>query len=815
MTEGTGERVGGYRVVRRLAVGGTSEVLLAKADGPLGFERTVVLKLLLSQYTHDPDVKAMFAREAAAYARLSHPSIVRLYDFFQHGTQLVMVLEYIDGPPLSGLKGMLKAVSQQLDDQASFYIAGCIFDALAAAHAATDDTAAPAPVIHRDVNPTNVLIAWDAHVKLADFGVAKVTGLSHQSSAGLVKGTYGYMAPEQVKGETVSPRADVYAGAIVLWEMLTKRRAFIRGALPDIEVLRELAEPRIMSIDVVRPDVDNSVRDALKRALEPRAERRTMTAEEMVSILRAVTPSEEGRERLARALSLVRHEPRPSPTSLPPPPTRSPASAPVTGPRGMLPARPRSDPPSSVPGLASVLEPSWPDVPRRSSEGGPAGTKVSLFDSLVEPPELVETTGRESEKLRLGTSPAGFSPRRRNETIDEILQNVPSTVPPDVFPKTDPPREIGQLPAAPPPLNPVARDLRSTLLAQGGSALPTEGAGGAMPSSFPAMNKTLAMYERVDVRNPTAEEIENAQKMTARPPPPAAMDVRTAPMPAVDPQGLIPSTAKMRAFVAPNDARGSMPPPGVGGAPGAGSSPPATLPLGGMTTHGPPQFAQSALGQAAAALAQTGRMHMTGAHPAVAPPASSPPGSRPPSVHSQQPQHPHAQEMYRQPPAPRRVLSVLALVAMLLVVVASGVAGTVAYARWQRAKAGAGIPPAITQGTATSSAAPAIASVDASSPSPDAGADADLATVASASTGAAIKDAAAITTADDLPAGMGRVKTGGTVPGRRIFVDERTVGQTPESVVVKCGARTIKLGSSGFPRSIDVPCGGEIAVGDR
>ena len=106
-TEGTGERVGGYRVVRRLATGGTSDVLLAKAEGPHGFERSVVLKLLLSQYKHDEEFKSMFAREAAAYARLSHPSIVRLYDFFANNDQLVMVLEYIEGPPLSRLRGML------------------------------------------------------------------------------------------------------------------------------------------------------------------------------------------------------------------------------------------------------------------------------------------------------------------------------------------------------------------------------------------------------------------------------------------------------------------------------------------------------------------------------------------------------------------------------------------------------------------------------------------------------------------------------------------------------------------------------------
>src|SRR5215470_14599970 len=91
------ESIRGYRVIRRLATGGTSDVLLARAEGPHGFGRTVVLKRLLSEFQQDPQFPKMFAREASAYARLSHPAIVKLYDFFSLGGRLLMVLEYIDG----------------------------------------------------------------------------------------------------------------------------------------------------------------------------------------------------------------------------------------------------------------------------------------------------------------------------------------------------------------------------------------------------------------------------------------------------------------------------------------------------------------------------------------------------------------------------------------------------------------------------------------------------------------------------------------------------------------------------------------------
>jgi serine/threonine-protein kinase len=171
------DRLGGYRVLRRIATGGTSDVLLAKAEGPLGFERQVVLKLLLSQYRDDPQFARMFAREAAAYARLSHPAIVRLFDFFSQNEQLVMVLEFVDGMPLNRLRATLKDAGKKLSDLASLYVADRVFDALASAHGYVDAQGERSPVIHRDVNPSNVLVGWNSEVKLADFGIARVTGV--------------------------------------------------------------------------------------------------------------------------------------------------------------------------------------------------------------------------------------------------------------------------------------------------------------------------------------------------------------------------------------------------------------------------------------------------------------------------------------------------------------------------------------------------------------------------------------------------------------------------------------------------------------
>jgi serine/threonine protein kinase len=341
------ERIGGYRILRRLATGGTSDVLLARAEGPHGFERTVVLKLLLQQFRRDAPMEKMFAREAAAYARLSHPAIVKLYDFFSAEGQLVMVLEFIDGLPLNRFRAMLRKGGEQLDDRASIFVASRVFAALAAAHGARDpETGEFAPVIHRDVNPSNVLIPWDGHVKLADFGIAKVAGVSSDTQAGFIKGTYGYMAPEQVRGEPVTVRTDVYAASLLLWELLARRKAIQRGALPEMEVLRAMAEPSLPSLDVLRPDLPQRLREAIARGLESSPDARSVTADEMLIVLRESVTSNEGRNVLAELLGRAKQEndllrsgpppnvsegtatassaPRAVPTPRPPPASQSP-----------------------------------------------------------------------------------------------------------------------------------------------------------------------------------------------------------------------------------------------------------------------------------------------------------------------------------------------------------------------------------------------------------------------------------------------------------------------------------------------------------
>jgi serine/threonine-protein kinase len=278
--------IGPYRIVRRLGFGRSSEVLLATRRFPGDFERRVVIKRLLTPFENDADCPTVLATEALAYARVSHPAIVQLFDFFSHEGRLILVLEYVDGPSLARLQSSVRACRGALGDRAAFFIASRIFAALAAAHSARDPrTGLATPVIHRDVSPSNVLVPWDGFVKLTDFDLAKVVGVTGETRGGLLKGTYGYMAPEQVKGDPVTPRTDVYAGCLVLRELLILRPAFDE-ALPELELLRAMDAARLAPVEALRGGISQRLAEAMRRGLARDPSQR-LTAAEMVDVLRS------------------------------------------------------------------------------------------------------------------------------------------------------------------------------------------------------------------------------------------------------------------------------------------------------------------------------------------------------------------------------------------------------------------------------------------------------------------------------------------------------------------------------------------------
>jgi serine/threonine-protein kinase len=298
--------IGPYRVVRRLGFGRKSEVVLATRKFLGDFERTVVVKRLLSRCADDPERQDVIAAEALAYARVSHPAIVQLFDVFSHEGHLALVLEYVDGLSLTNVVEGLRARRERLGDRAALYIAGRLFAALAAAHSAKDPrTGEITPVIHRDVSPANVLVPWDGFVKLGDFDLSKVIGVSGDTRGGLMKGTYGYMAPEQITGEPVTPRTDVYAGCLVLRELLLGRPAFDER-LAELELLKSMLEPRLAPVETLRTGVPRRLANALARGLVPDANHRSISASEMVEVIRSYVDMEQAHAELVSRVQRLR-----------------------------------------------------------------------------------------------------------------------------------------------------------------------------------------------------------------------------------------------------------------------------------------------------------------------------------------------------------------------------------------------------------------------------------------------------------------------------------------------------------------------------
>jgi eukaryotic-like serine/threonine-protein kinase len=283
-----------------------NEVLLATTRGPHGFVRPVVVKRVRDPDPHDPAASNALVREALAYSRLNHPAVVQLYEVIDDDDRLALILEYVPGAALSRLRSMLARRGEVLDDACTLHIMTTVFAALAAAHDARDPwTGEFVPVVHRDVNPNNVLVSWDGIVKLTDFGIARVTGVASDTRVGLLKGTYGYMAPEQVLGEAITPRTDVYCACLMLRELLLGRPSFTRRGRHELELMQEMAEPQLEPVERLRGGVPPVIAGALRMGLEPNPDARAITAAEMRDVLGAYVRLE-GRERLAALLGAIR-----------------------------------------------------------------------------------------------------------------------------------------------------------------------------------------------------------------------------------------------------------------------------------------------------------------------------------------------------------------------------------------------------------------------------------------------------------------------------------------------------------------------------
>jgi serine/threonine-protein kinase len=272
-----GIRFGPYVLQRRIARGGMAEVFLAQQRGLESAGRRVAVKRILPQLASAPDFIQMFLGEARLAAQLSHPNIVHIYDVGKVDADYFIAMEYVDGVHAGQIFRRADA-----DRLSPAMVARIGADAAAALHHAHELRAPGGQrlgLVHRDVSPANLMVSFDGVVKLCDFGIAAAIELGDRqpTSLGLVTGKYAYMSPEQTAGATPDGRSDVYALAIVLWELLAGKVLVPRG--DPAWAMRAILSGNLTPIARAAPWTPAPLAEAITWALETRRERRATAAQ--------------------------------------------------------------------------------------------------------------------------------------------------------------------------------------------------------------------------------------------------------------------------------------------------------------------------------------------------------------------------------------------------------------------------------------------------------------------------------------------------------------------------------------------------------
>jgi eukaryotic-like serine/threonine-protein kinase len=266
-----GSRLGRYELIRGLAVGGMAEIHLARAGGLEGFSKLVVVKRILPQLALDDELVRLFLAEARLAATLHHPNIVEVFDVGVEDGSHFMAMEYVRGENLAQVIAAAAKSGCGLPLSGALAVIAGVAEGLHHAHEQLG-------IVHRDVSPSNVLLTYDGRVKVCDFGIAKVAA-RHAHTTGAPRGKLAYMSPEQVRGEPVDRRSDLFAIGIMLYELTTGRRLF-RGA-SDHEVATKICDHDVPAPSSVRPGYPPALERIVLRALRRDPSERHATAQEL------------------------------------------------------------------------------------------------------------------------------------------------------------------------------------------------------------------------------------------------------------------------------------------------------------------------------------------------------------------------------------------------------------------------------------------------------------------------------------------------------------------------------------------------------
>jgi serine/threonine protein kinase/cytochrome c-type biogenesis protein CcmH/NrfG len=281
---GTGSpiRFGKYALLERIATGGMAELYRAVIVGHRGFEKLVAIKRILPHLTDQPELVNAFIEEAKLAALLQHPNVVQIYDFGCIEGAYFLAMEHLFGRDLHSILAQSCEKGMPFGLEHGLYVVSKICEGMDYAHRLRDLQSNPLHLIHRDINPANVLVTYDGEVKIVDFGIAKAAGKSSKTREGLIKGKVAYMSPEQASGKPIDHRSDLFSTGVILYEILTGKAMF-QGE--DLEVLIAAQEARFEPPESIKPDLPPKVCDILHRALHKDPDLRYQSGAEMLADL--------------------------------------------------------------------------------------------------------------------------------------------------------------------------------------------------------------------------------------------------------------------------------------------------------------------------------------------------------------------------------------------------------------------------------------------------------------------------------------------------------------------------------------------------
>lgn len=303
---------GKYELLELAGEGGMASVYKASVRGAAGFSRTVAIKKIKSEFRALRNYTDMFIEEARVGAELAHPNIVQVFDFCvdEHGSYYI-VMEWVEGMDLGSFVKAYRDAGQPTPWPLVVAAAIGTLRGLSAAHERRRPDGTPAPIVHRDVSPHNVLVGVNGVVKLTDFGLARARDrMVSLTAPGTVKGKLSYLSPEVAMGGQATPQSDLFAMGCVMWEALTGERLF--DARSDLEVFKLIRQCAVRPLQGFRPDIPEDLIMVINGALAKDPESRFGSASAMVymlsEVMRQAPPGADPQTSLGAAVAAIRQQ---------------------------------------------------------------------------------------------------------------------------------------------------------------------------------------------------------------------------------------------------------------------------------------------------------------------------------------------------------------------------------------------------------------------------------------------------------------------------------------------------------------------------